>query len=106
MELEKRLRQDRVVSIRSRDRRGALGELVHAACRTTPGLRETDVMDAVWAREDIVSSWVGPDAPRAAGAARAGLTELMLEHAVALARETRAAAILVQADAVSDPSVL
>lgn len=197
MELEKRIGPGNVVTVRSRDRRGALEELVRAACRATPGLDEPQAMAAVWAREEIVSSWVGPgvaiphgrlpglgdfvvvlgrsrdgveyEAPDARPVrilvlilgraeepdrhiavlaetarllgeektreailaargrreiydivhreiARAtppkeqrlgeGLTELMLTHALSLARETGAAAVLVLAEAVSDPSIL
>jgi mannitol/fructose-specific phosphotransferase system IIA component (Ntr-type) len=197
MELLDRLDLDHVVSIRSKDKRGALEELVRAACRATPGLEEQAAGEAVWAREAIVSSWVAPGVAiphgRLAGLAEfvvvvgrsrdgvqyeasdgqpvhllvlilgrleepdrhiavlaetarllrsdktrlamvaargrreileiirselsretrrpeprveAGLTELMLEHAMALAREVRAAAILVLADAMGDTAIL
>ena len=60
MELLPRLSLERIVLVKSREKQEALGELVEAACRTTPGLDAGKVREAVWAREAIVSSWVAP----------------------------------------------
>jgi diadenylate cyclase len=60
MELLDRLTQERIVSLRSVDKLGALGELIEAARRTTPGLDAAAAREAVLAREAIVSSWVAP----------------------------------------------
>jgi diadenylate cyclase len=60
MELLEHLTPERVVSLRSRDKKGALDELVDCACKTTRGLDGKRVREAVLAREAIVSSWVAP----------------------------------------------
>jgi diadenylate cyclase len=199
MELLDRLTPERFISIRSRDKLGALSELLEAARRTTPGLDAAGARGAVLAREAIVSSWVAPGVAiphgRLAGLAdfvvifgrsqagveyeaadgrpvqimvmilgrveepdrhiavlaevarllrseqtqqaiirarnrrdvhqivhselsrdarpsrperrsTAGLTEAMIDHAAALAREVEAAAVMVHVDAVADASVL
>jgi diadenylate cyclase len=199
MELLTHLTPERIVSLRSREKAGALSELVDCACRTTRGLDPSRANEAVLAREAIVSSWVArgvaiphgrlpglsdfvvvvgrseagvdydaPDGhpvrimvlilgkveepdrhiavlasvarllrsastieavvkargrkdvyevirselardgalPRSERRAAAGLTESMLEHAVALAREVEAGAVMVHADAIADAGVL
>ncbi len=199
MDLLTHLTPERIVSLRGRDKAGALSELVDCACRTTRGLDASRAKEAVLAREAIVSSWVAPggaiphgrlagladfvvvvgrseagvdyDAPdgrpvrimvmilgrveepdrhiavlasvarllrsastidailktrgrkeiyevirsdlsrdgvlpRGERRAAAGLTEAMLEHAVALAHEVEAGAVIVHADAIADAGVL
>jgi diadenylate cyclase len=49
-----------VVFLRSGGRRGAIRELVQAACRAAPLLDPEATFAAVWDRESVVSSWIAP----------------------------------------------
>ncbi|MBI5444287.1 MAG: PTS sugar transporter subunit IIA, partial [Deltaproteobacteria bacterium] len=49
---------ERIVFLKNRTKRGALLELVRATCRTVPGLSPEPIFEALWAREQLVSSWV------------------------------------------------
>lgn len=60
MVLSDYLEKERIVFLRNRSKRGALRELVSALCRTAPGLAREAIFEAIWAREQLVSSWVDP----------------------------------------------
>ena len=58
--LSKYLTAQRVVSLRSRSKEGAIRELANALARTARGLDPEQVVRAIRDREKIVSSWIGP----------------------------------------------
>jgi diadenylate cyclase len=58
--LPKYLSPERIVSLRSRSKEGAIRELARALSRTVRGLDPEAVVRAIQEREKIVSSWVGP----------------------------------------------
>ncbi|MBN1835313.1 MAG: PTS sugar transporter subunit IIA [Spirochaetales bacterium] len=60
MDFRDYLAADSIVFLRSRSKAGALRELVEGACRTVPGVDPEKAFQAVWEREGVVSSWVGP----------------------------------------------
>jgi diadenylate cyclase len=58
--LSRYLTPERVVFLRSRSREGALRELADRLVRTTPGLENDAVLEAVRERERMISSWIAP----------------------------------------------
>ena len=60
MDFREYVQADSIVVLRSRSKAAALRELVEAACRLVPGLDPQAAFEAVWQREAVVSSWVGP----------------------------------------------
>ena len=64
--LSKYLTAQRVVSLRSRSKEGAIRELANALARTARGLDPEQVVGAIRDREKIVSSWIGQLATREA----------------------------------------
>jgi DNA integrity scanning protein DisA with diadenylate cyclase activity/mannitol/fructose-specific phosphotransferase system IIA component (Ntr-type) len=60
MVLSDYIAKERIVFLKNRSKRGALSELVRATCGTVPGLAPEAIFEAIWAREQLVSSWVDP----------------------------------------------
>ena len=58
--LSKYLTAQRIVSLRSRAKEGAIRELANALARTARGLDPGKVVRSIREREKIVSSWIGP----------------------------------------------
>ena len=58
--LSKYLTAQRIVSLRSRAKEGAIRELAHALAGTARGLDPEEVVRSIREREKIVSSWIGP----------------------------------------------
>ena len=58
--LSKYLSPQRILSLRSRTKEGAIRELAHALAASLKGLDPRQVIDAIQERERIVSSWIGP----------------------------------------------
>jgi len=48
----------RVNFLHSRTKEEALEELVNAVCEDEPSLRPHEVLEAIWKREKIISSWI------------------------------------------------
>jgi len=123
MDLSDFLSPERVVFLHGWTKEEALEELVNAVCEGKPSLRPHEVLKSIWKREKTISSWIvsGFAIPHARLPGLGGfilaepqlalpeinkqrLTLMIVNHALAVAHEVQAKAVLVHADALESPT--